>query len=333
MSKKRFSALLWLSMVALFTVCMLAVRPATAQNADASTDLPPWTTWLGAGAYFFEGGQEYYPGQLYELKVGYDVQPQWTVEGTFGGMPFFEAKEFSNRVGLYSDGIDTPGEGWGLLGQLDLLYHFNKDRRAKWDPYASVGGGLLWLNQDDLQDADEWQPYYGPGAGVSYNINESWAVRADYRFAFVDSEPNYNHQALALVGYRWGASRAGMAAESKGLFEQGQGQGPLKTVYFDFDSSALSPASQTTLRQNVQWLQANGDKKVELQGNCDERGTNEYNMALGERRARSALEYMRTLGIPAERMSTVSFGEENPVDPGHNEEAWAKNRRVDSVVK
>lgn len=317
----------FLSVVSLLVFALMLAKPASAQ------DLPPWTTYLGAGAMFFEADQELEPGQLYELKVGYDVAPQWTVEGSFGGMPFFEANHFADRVGEYSRGLDTPGETWGLLGQLDLLYHFNADRRAKWDPYAAIGGGLEWFNQDDLNEGGQWRPYYGGGLGLAYNINEAWSVRGDYRVELVDRQAEVNHHALALIGYRWGAGEAGAGAQSQGLFDQGAGQSPLKPVYFDFDSSALSPAAQGTLKENAQWLQANSGKKVELQGNCDERGTNEYNMALGERRATSAFEYLRSLGIPADRMNTVSFGEENPVDPGHNEAAWSKNRRVDSVVK
>ena len=72
---------------------------------------------------------------------------------------------------------------------------------------------------------------------------------------------------------------------------------------------------------------------VQIQGHCDERGTNEYNLALGERRAMAAYNYLVTLGVPGDRLSTISYGEEMPVDPGHNEEAWAKNRRDEFKVQ
>ncbi len=104
-------------------------------------------------------------------------------------------------------------------------------------------------------------------------------------------------------------------------------------VFFAFDSSALSPEAQDQLKQNAAWLQSNAAKSVTIEGHCDERGTDEYNIALGERRAASAKQYLVTLGISDGRISTVSYGEEKPFDPSHNEEAWAKNRRDHFVTK
>jgi peptidoglycan-associated lipoprotein len=108
---------------------------------------------------------------------------------------------------------------------------------------------------------------------------------------------------------------------------------PMDDVYFAFDRSDLSPNAQSQLRANASWMSSNSDAKVVLEGNCDERGTTEYNMALGERRAISAKEYMVSIGVNPDRMSTISYGEERPLDPGHNETAWAKNRRVHFRVK
>lgn len=102
----------------------------------------------------------------------------------------------------------------------------------------------------------------------------------------------------------------------------------LKDVNFAFDSYALDESAKGILEQNATWLKANSDKKVQIEGHCDERGTNEYNMALGVKRARAAHDFVRSLGIDASRLSTVSYGEELPLDPRHNEEAWAKNRRA-----
>lgn len=106
-----------------------------------------------------------------------------------------------------------------------------------------------------------------------------------------------------------------------------EGEGVLKDVRYAFDSSELDATARALLQKNAAWLKENGDAKVEIEGHCDERGTNEYNMALGMRRAKSAQDYLRTLGIDAKRMGVVSYGEDNPLDPGHNEVAWAKNRR------
>lgn len=102
----------------------------------------------------------------------------------------------------------------------------------------------------------------------------------------------------------------------------------LKDIHFAFDSYTLDSVSKDLLQTNANWLKANPSRKTQVEGHCDERGTNEYNMALGAKRARAAQDYLRTLGVEANRMSTVSYGEELPLDPRHNEEAWAKNRRA-----
>lgn len=102
----------------------------------------------------------------------------------------------------------------------------------------------------------------------------------------------------------------------------------LRDINFGFDSSELNEVARAILRENAQWLSANSDATVQIEGHADERGTIEYNRALGMRRAQSAYDYLRSLGIAANRMSTVSYGEELPLDPRHNEEAWARNRRV-----
>lgn len=103
-------------------------------------------------------------------------------------------------------------------------------------------------------------------------------------------------------------------------------------IYFAFDKSTLSPMAQENLRRKAEWLRANPAATVTIEGHCDERGTNEYNLALGDRRAESAKSFLTDLGIDAKRMATISYGEERPVDPRHNEEAWAKNRRAHFVV-
>ncbi len=103
-------------------------------------------------------------------------------------------------------------------------------------------------------------------------------------------------------------------------------------IYFEFDKSTLTPAAQDNLLQKAEWLRENPDATVTIEGNCDDRGTNEYNLALGDRRAESAKAFLVDLGIDASRLTTISYGEERPVDPRNNEEAWAKNRRDHFVV-
>ncbi|MEI6133327.1 MAG: peptidoglycan-associated lipoprotein Pal [Desulfomonile sp.] len=122
----------------------------------------------------------------------------------------------------------------------------------------------------------------------------------------------------------------GLGMGGPGSIAEGELQGvqsSLKTVYFDFDNYSLSPEAQTSIDYNAEVLKRYPNLIVVVEGHCDERGTAEYNLALGERRAGSVAERLAALGIPSSRMNTVSFGSELPVDPNHNEEAWAKNRR------
>jgi peptidoglycan-associated lipoprotein len=103
---------------------------------------------------------------------------------------------------------------------------------------------------------------------------------------------------------------------------------PLKDVHFDYDKSDLSDDAKSTLVNNAKWLEAHPNQKVTIEGHCDERGSTEYNLALGERRAKSVRDYLVGLGLDHARLAIISYGESMPLDPGHNEAAWAKNRRA-----
>lgn len=109
-------------------------------------------------------------------------------------------------------------------------------------------------------------------------------------------------------------------------------QAELEKIYFDFDSFVLTAPSRSTLSKNAEVLLKNNSLKVRIEGNCDERGSDEYNLALGEKRAKAAMQYLVTIGVPAERLSILSYGKEKPADPGHDEAAWAKNRRDDFLL-
>lgn len=104
----------------------------------------------------------------------------------------------------------------------------------------------------------------------------------------------------------------------------------LMPVYFDFDKANLKSEAKTTLNGNAELIKSESGKII-IEGHCDERGTNEYNLALGERRAMAAYEYLKTLGISSDRMSTISYGEERPAVMGHDESAWGRNRRAEFV--
>lgn len=108
-------------------------------------------------------------------------------------------------------------------------------------------------------------------------------------------------------------------------------QGVLKPIHFDFDAAELRPDALQTLNDDASKIRENAPLGVRVEGHCDERGTSEYNLALGDRRARAARDYLVSLGIPVARLRTISYGKERPVDPGHSEEAWGKNRRADFV--
>lgn len=106
----------------------------------------------------------------------------------------------------------------------------------------------------------------------------------------------------------------------------------LKDIRFDYDKYDIRREDEGILKENAAFLKKNPNMKIQIEGHCDERGTVEYNLALGERRANSAKRYLVSLGISADRISTISFGKERPLDPGHTEEAWARNRRAHIVV-
>jgi len=108
--------------------------------------------------------------------------------------------------------------------------------------------------------------------------------------------------------------------------------GPLKDIYFSFDRYDLEGAARETLKVNADWLKKNSTARVEIEGHTDERGTNEYNLALGAKRAQAAKDYLVTLGIATERLSTISYGEEVPVCREQNESCWSQNRRARFVV-
>jgi len=107
----------------------------------------------------------------------------------------------------------------------------------------------------------------------------------------------------------------------------------LSNIYFAFDDFSLSEDAKNTLIENAAWLMNNPEKKVVIEGHCDERGTDEYNIALGERRSHSAEKYLINLGVNSSQLSTISYGEEKPAGPGDSEESWARNRRAGFVIK
>jgi peptidoglycan-associated lipoprotein len=143
-------------------------------------------------------------------------------------------------------------------------------------------------------------------------------------------------------GAQTGAEGSGVGDEGLGAGDSldkyragtlgGGEEGPLKDIHFQFDSYELDESARNGLRENGNWLKDHARAKAEVEGHCDERGTVEYNLALGAKRARAAKDYLVTLGVPGDRLTTISYGEELPICHEHTEECWAKNRRAHFVV-
>ncbi len=108
--------------------------------------------------------------------------------------------------------------------------------------------------------------------------------------------------------------------------------GALKTVYFDYSSAAIAGGTRDALNSNAEFLKTNGSVKIQVEGHCDERGSVQFNLALGERRAKSVRDYLVGQGIAANRITIISLGKEKPVSFGHDEESWSKNRRANFLV-
>jgi peptidoglycan-associated lipoprotein len=109
-------------------------------------------------------------------------------------------------------------------------------------------------------------------------------------------------------------------------------EAPLQMIHFDFDKYFIREDAKPALEENAEWLKKYGTLVFLIQGHCDERGTEEYNLALGEKRAKSTLDYLTSLGISPDRIRTISYGKSDPLDPGHNEIAWQKNRRTQFLI-
>lgn len=154
-----------------------------------------------------------------------------------------------------------------------------------------------------------------PGAQVEVKDNTEWTPPPP-----PPAEPKVDEAALA--------AEAEARAKAEAVEELTS-----VVIHFDFDSYELSEESRAILALKANIMRRYTNVRVVIEGHCDERGTEEYNLALGERRARAAYEHLVILGVDPERMSIVSFGEERPLDPAHNEKAWAMNRRGEFVVQ
>jgi len=124
----------------------------------------------------------------------------------------------------------------------------------------------------------------------------------------------------------------GPGVRAEGALGTATKEGPLKDVFFDFDKAILIDEAKKTMGDNIKWLKVNPAARIAVEGHSDERGTNEYNLALGEHRAKAIRDYLVAGGIDAKRITTISYGEERPFTLGHDESAWKWNRRGHFVV-
>lgn len=146
------------------------------------------------------------------------------------------------------------------------------------------------------------------------------------------SEENLREEALREKALREKALQDELARKEAAAREAALKAAKLEPIYFDFDQWSIREDQKEIMVKNSQWLKANANARVRLEGHCDERGTAEYNLALGQKRAEAAKAFLEGMGIPGQRMATISYGEERPMDAGHNESAWSKNRRVDVLA-
>ena len=138
---------------------------------------------------------------------------------------------------------------------------------------------------------------------------------------------------LETTKKREAEAKAKAEADEKAWLEKTAAKVEAESIYFDFDKSFIRQEYRSILHEKAQSLKDNPNLHVRIEGNCDERGTNEYNLALGERRAMSAKNFLVSLGISPDRIKTISYGEERPFSLGHDEDSWSQNRRDDFVVE
>jgi peptidoglycan-associated lipoprotein len=185
---------------------------------------------------------------------------------------------------------------------------------------ASANLGALTSNVKLAEDASEHGLYHGnfkipDGKTGLYDLTGRLSASSD-RFATAQGPP------LTVLGEVVPPKRDDTATDLNALRL-------LKSIYFDLDKSDLRQDARETLVGNAEVLKAHSRMKLIIEGHCDERGTNEYNMSLGDRRANAARDFLVASGVPAGRIRTISYGEEKPAETGRNEDAWAKNRRCE----
>ena len=169
-------------------------------------------------------------------------------------------------------------------------------------------------------------PHVAPPADTSPKVPDLPPTVTTATAQTVTTEPDFVQKTDTVV------SETVLPNDIDELNRLAQTRGYIQDAFFGYNDSTLSADAQSALTTSANWLKKNGQYNLLIEGHCDERGTEQYNLALGDRRANQAKEYLVTLGIDAGRIRTVSYGEERPFDPGHDESAWTKNRRDHLVL-
>lgn len=286
--------------------------------AQDNVELKDWSAGFGAGGMFYEADEEVESGQLYELRLGKNIDDNLATEVVLGGMPFLNKRNQDAGKSAWVD--DT----WGMTLGIDLIHRLDgisERETRKLYPFLAVGTGVNYYSNSI--NNDHFDAFGQLGGGLEYHLSNDWNLRGDYRLVVAGHDTEFNHRVTFSAVYNWNNG----SDDDSGLFSD-KNRNETCLIHFTYDSSKLSEKAKEILKQQAEWLKSNTDRKLALEGHCDERGTNEYNIALGERRAQSAIDYLVALGASGDQLRPVSFGEEKPAVVGSNEAAWAQNRRV-----
>lgn len=200
-------------------------------------------------------------------------------------------------------------------------FFFSVVRRGCFSPFLLVAVFLILINLSGCSDKSVELPDGPVDITSEGGINGTTGVQDEGSVPYGSS--------VVEEGI---AGEDGIVVPAENSVSEGRTTGPMLPVYFDFDSYVIQEGMSGRMEANARFLQDHPSLKVEIQGNCDERGTNEYNLALGEKRAEAARRYLVNLGVKSSRITVVSLGEEKPLAKGSDESAWSRNRRDDFIV-
>ena len=187
---------------------------------------------------------------------------------------------------------------------------------AREDAYSRPLDGID-VSVPELYQDDVYQPYF-----ERLRREDPVHYCADSMFGPYWSVTRYKDIMKVAVNHQVFSSEGGIT-----IANQNGEQGPLSDIHFDYNDYTVRQQDSEILHSNADWLQKNAGRRVQIEGHCDERGSEEYNIALGAKRAQAAKEYLQTLGVAGDRMSTISYGKELPLCTEHTEDCWAENRR------